>query len=99
MSKSSLLFGPTPNNLALHPSFVNQTNHFFNLGYGWLCKHCSAEDAEPHEERSGLWQFLQPQREKGNAEKKAPKLRSLVLARWADAARQSLVCPRCGIEE
>ena len=25
---------------------LNQTNHFFNLGYGWLCKHCSAEDTE-----------------------------------------------------
>jgi hypothetical protein len=25
---------------------LTQTNHFFNLGYGWLCKHCSAEDAE-----------------------------------------------------
>jgi hypothetical protein len=25
---------------------MNQTTHFFNLGYGWLCKHCSAEDAE-----------------------------------------------------
>ncbi|HKP48251.1 MAG TPA: hypothetical protein VJT50_16740 [Pyrinomonadaceae bacterium] len=25
---------------------MDQTNHFFNIGYGWLCKHCSAEDAE-----------------------------------------------------
>jgi hypothetical protein len=25
---------------------MNQTNHFFDLGYGWLCKHCSAEAAE-----------------------------------------------------
>lgn len=25
---------------------LTQTNHFFNVGYGWLCKHCSAEDAE-----------------------------------------------------
>ena len=25
---------------------MHQTTHFFNLGYGWLCKHCSAEDAE-----------------------------------------------------
>lgn len=28
------------------PAVLTQTNHFFNLGYGWLCKHCSAEDAE-----------------------------------------------------
>ncbi len=25
---------------------MHQTNHFFNLGYGWLCKHCSAENTE-----------------------------------------------------
>ena len=25
---------------------MHQTTHFFNLGYGWLCKHCSAEAAE-----------------------------------------------------
>jgi hypothetical protein len=25
---------------------MNQTTHFFNLGYGWLCKHCSAENSE-----------------------------------------------------
>jgi hypothetical protein len=25
---------------------MQQTAHFFNLGYGWLCKHCSAEDTE-----------------------------------------------------
>jgi hypothetical protein len=78
---------------------VNQTNHFFNLGYGWLCKHCSAEDAEPHHERSGLWSFFHPKKEKAETEKKATRLPSLVLARWADAARQSLVCPRCGIED
>ena len=32
---------------------MHQTTHFFNLGYGWLCKHCSAEDAErKHHHRS-----------------------------------------------
>jgi DNA-directed RNA polymerase subunit RPC12/RpoP len=25
---------------------MHQTTHFFNLGYGWLCKHCSAENTE-----------------------------------------------------
>jgi hypothetical protein len=75
---------------------LNETNHFFNLGYGWLCKHCNAEDAERRlDERGGLWRLFQ----KREGEKKAPKLPSLVLARWADAARQSLACPRCGIEE
>ena len=76
---------------------MNETNHFFNLGYGWLCKHCSAEDAEHHEGRGGFWSLFhksQPQ-----PEKKIPKLPSLVLARWTDASRQTLACPRCSIEE
>jgi hypothetical protein len=76
---------------------MNETNHFFNLGYGWLCKHCSAEDAEHHEARGGFWSLFhksQPQ-----PEKKIPKLPSLVLARWTDASRQTLACPRCSIEE
>jgi hypothetical protein len=65
---------------------VNQTNHFFNLGYGWLCKHCSAEDADmkqhPHPMHAG--------------EHHSP---SLPLAKWTDVTRKSLQCPRCGIEE
>jgi len=79
---------------------LNETNHFFNLGYGWLCKHCRAEDAERHHERVGLGRFLQKgEAEKRGAEKNAPKLPNLVLARWTDATHQSLACPRCSIEE
>jgi hypothetical protein len=25
---------------------MHQTTHFFNIGYGWLCKHCSSENSE-----------------------------------------------------
>jgi hypothetical protein len=65
---------------------VNQTNHFFDLGYGWLCKHCSAADTEAkHHPRKT--------REK---ETKPP---GLALATWTDPSRQGLVCPRCGIQE
>jgi hypothetical protein len=64
-----------------------QTNHFFDLGYGWLCKHCSAADTEakhrPTETHGG-----QPER-----------LPGLALAGWTDSSRQALACPRCGIEE
>jgi hypothetical protein len=66
---------------------MNQTNHFFDLGYGWLCKHCSAADAEekhrPAENRSG------------NQEQPL----GLALAGWTDSSRHALACPRCGIEE
>ncbi|HXD32009.1 MAG TPA: hypothetical protein VN643_12885 [Pyrinomonadaceae bacterium] len=76
---------------------MKETNHFFNLGYGWLCKHCSAEDAEHHEERGGFWSFFQ--KAPPQPEKKTPTLPSLVLARWTDPTRQTLACPRCSIEE
>ena len=66
---------------------MNQTNHFFDLGYGWLCKHCSAADTElkqrPPETNSGR-------------QEKTP---TLALAGWTDSSRHALTCPRCGIEE
>ena len=74
---------------------MDETNHFFNLGYGWLCKHCSAEDAEnrqPYVGRARLYH-------EGGTEKKVTGLTPLALASWADAAHQSLTCPRCGIHE
>jgi len=74
---------------------MNETNHFFNLGYGWLCKHCSAENAEHHEHRAGFWSFFR----KAEPEPEIPKLPNLVLARWTDGSRQALACPRCSIEE
>jgi hypothetical protein len=75
---------------------VNETNHFFNLGYGWICKHCSADAAnrknEPGSVRARSFK-------ESEAENKQPALSTLALARWTDATRQTLVCPRCSIEE
>lgn len=73
-----------------------ETDHFINYGYGWLCKHCLADT----EERAGVnpsqrARFLS----EGEAEEKEPKLSTEALARWRDASRRSLFCPRCGIEE
>jgi hypothetical protein len=74
---------------------VHQTNHFFDLGYGWLCKHCSAADTEARH---------QPPQANGSffthaiAEKKEAKP-ALALATWTDSSRHALTCPRCGIEE
>ena len=75
----------------LTPFLVNQTNHFINLGYGWLCKHCSAENAEHHAKPDG--------RAAHERKTTTPRMPSLPLARWTDATRHSLTCPRCGIEE
>jgi hypothetical protein len=66
---------------------MNQTNHFFNLGYGWLCKHCSSADTEA--------KHRPPETSSGRQEKKP----ALALAGWTDASRHALTCPRCGIEE
>ena len=65
---------------------MHQTTHFFNLGYGWLCKHCSAENAERKHQH-------QHQHE---AHRKAP----LALAQWVeDDGLRGLMCPRCKIAE
>ena len=75
---------------------MNQTNHFFDLGYGWLCKHCSAEDADAGQQQSEQrTRFFSDSQAGGNE----PRLSTPALARWTDASRQTLACPRCGIEE
>jgi len=65
---------------------MHQTTHFFNLGYGWLCKHCSAEETERKQHN-----HHQP------ANHKTPV--GLALAKWSDEEHHGLTCPRCGIEE
>jgi hypothetical protein len=74
---------------------VNQTNHFFDLGYGWLCKHCSAEDAE-RKQHPEIHASLQNH---NKPEQNQAKSSGLALARWTSPAHQALTCPRCGIEE
>jgi hypothetical protein len=62
---------------------MHQTTHFFNLGYGWLCKHCSAEDAERKHHHQGQHR---PQ---------GPALARWI----DDQHFRGLVCPRCNISE
>jgi len=70
---------------ALNPADMNQTNHFFDLGYGWLCKHCSAEETERKQHPNELRNDSKPS--------------GLALATWTDSTRRTLTCPRCGIAE
>ena len=72
---------------------VNQTNHFFNLGYGWLCKHCSAEDAERNQQRRA------PDITAGADGGVKDRNSQLAIATWTDSTRHVLTCPRCRIEE
>lgn len=75
-----------------------EIEHFVNPGYGWMCKHCMAEDearvAEGGARRPRARFFTE-----GEAETKEPALSTPALARWRDAARRTLYCPRCGVEE
>jgi hypothetical protein len=73
-----------------------ETDHFVNAGFGWVCKHCSPEvEPRPDVSRAGRARFFT----EGEAEDKDPVLSTPTLARWRDATRRSLFCPRCGIEE
>lgn len=69
--------------------------HFINAGYGWTCKHCRAEDEASAINQSPRARFFT----EGEAEEREPKLSAPTLARWRDATRRILVCPRCGVEE
>jgi hypothetical protein len=75
---------------------MNQTHHFFDLGYGWLCKHCSAADTDAKQQHSetpaGFFSHA-------DSEKKESKPPELALAGWTDSSRHALACPRCGIQE
>jgi hypothetical protein len=75
---------------------------FTNDGRGWECRRCRDEDAsldvKAHEggpSSDTLPRFFR----EGEAEEREPRLSSSTLARWKDATRRALVCPRCGIEE
>jgi len=72
-----------------------EIDDFYNDGFGWICKHCERElkDAETD---SGVSSRLMRE---GEAESKNPRLSNLALAKWADKAQRTLMCPRCKITE
>ena len=73
-----------------------ELNDFYNAGFGWICKHCERElkqqDAAENQNSSRLMR-------EGEAESKQPKMSNEALAKWADLAHRTLMCPRCGIRE
>ena len=68
---------------------------FYNDGFGWICKHC---ERELKEAETGSHAQSRLMRE-GEAESKNPRLSNAALAKWADKAQRTLMCPRCGITE
>lgn len=72
-----------------------ELNDFFNEGFGWVCRHCDREDRVDSAAAASSSRLMT----EGEAETKEPKMSVSALAKWADAARRTLVCPRCGVSE
>ncbi len=72
-----------------------EIDEFYNQGFGWICKRCeqelSSETVNKNENMPRVWR-------EGEAESKQPKL-SAPIAKWLNATRTQLICPRCGISE
>lgn len=72
---------------------MQETNDFYNDGFGWACRHCARELAiENTDEPSRLLR-------EGETESKTARFSNPALAKWADPAHRTLMCPRCGITE
>ena len=80
------------------PFFMIELNDFYNDGFGWACRHCEREilASLPEPERSHSRLLTEGE---GEVDGDGPRLSHQTLAKWADAARRTLVCPRCGITE
>lgn len=72
---------------------MQELEYFFNEGFGWTCRQCHADLMKNDKETSSRLLY------EGEAETKRPSFSSSALAKWADAARLYLICPRCGIQE
>ena len=73
---------------------MSELNDFYNDGFGWICRKCEQETKEEIDaDRSSRLM------KEGEAESKTPQLSNPALAKWADAAQTTLLCPRCGITE
>jgi hypothetical protein len=73
-----------------------ELNDFYNKGFGWICRHCERDlEAQTVVSDSKQSRLLR----EGEAESKQPALSSIALAKWADKAQTTLICPRCGIIE
>jgi hypothetical protein len=73
-----------------------EIDNFYNDGFGWVCKNCERELAEIKvKPDTNLNRIMR----EGEAESKQPRLSNSALARWADKARLTLICPRCHVVE
>ncbi len=71
-----------------------ESEHFYNKGTGWICRRCESKLAVSDDVSTLSRAFRE-----GEAESKTPVLANQALAKWTDASRRALICPRCGITE
>jgi len=74
---------------------MEELTDFYNAGHGWTCRACERELAavdNSDQKHSRVFR-------EGEAESKVPTLSNLALAKWTDATRRFLTCPRCGLTE
>lgn len=72
---------------------MKEIGSFYNEGFGWICRPCELERASVSKHRHSR-AFRE-----GEAESKNPSLANAALAKWTDATRRFLTCPRCGLTE
>ena len=72
-----------------------ELNDFYNDGFGWICFRCERELQELENPASKPSRLMR----EGEAESKQVRLSNLAMAKWADKAQRTLICPRCGITE
>lgn len=73
-----------------------ELNDFYNDGFGWICKHCERELKSKTDLKKRKTSRLMRE---GEAESKTVEFSNKALAKWADKAQRTLVCPRCRITE
>lgn len=76
-------------------NFMPELKDFYNHGFGWVCRRCEQELAPETDPGASVSRLLR----EGEAEEKDPRLSNPALAKWADPAQRTLICPRCGITE
>ncbi|MBX7054512.1 MAG: hypothetical protein K1X36_06115 [Pyrinomonadaceae bacterium] len=74
---------------------MTETKDFYNDGYGWQCRACSRELTPTRPLESSLPLYYR----EGEAESKGSLPTIQAMAKWTDATRRSLTCPRCGVTE
>ena len=73
-----------------------ELNNFYNDGFGWICRHCERELSADASRDDGSGSRLMTE---GEAENKMPEMSNKALAKWADPAQRTLICPKCGTTE